>query len=371
MYFNPYTIPLILLVLINSLMIVSIYPKKQTQGVTYFMYLVKAITIYTLFYIFEISTSTLTLKVLFYTLEYIGIVFIPPLFLLFALDYSGKLKNVSRTIKTGVFLIPILTLIIVFTNDQHHIFYRVGQLEANKLFTFFNIVPAPWYWIHQIYTIFLFILTVIIIGRMWYYAAPVFKKQITLILSGALFPFVIYAIYISGIFPKGLDPIPFAFFISIGLIYLGLFFYKVFDIVPLARNMLFDKIPNAVIVVDKENRLVERNVSADALLGLTPESIGQPLKNVLKGWPELWNAKSVYQSFDVSKREENKQKHYKVMINPIHDTQNIYIGLMVLFQDITDEKNLLEKNLEINQSLEERTNRLQAILKTLHDMITW
>ncbi len=176
-------------------------------------------TVYTFFYALEISSETLKAAIIFYKLEYLGISFISTFFLFFVLDYSGRMTGISKKITHSLLIIPILTVILVFSNELHHLYFLFPNLNQGLFYSHLNFKPGPWYWIYNIYSVLILLYSLYMIGRMWITTASVYRKQVSIIFYGTSLPSLAYLIYVSGFFEKGLDPIPFAFFISTIIIY--------------------------------------------------------------------------------------------------------------------------------------------------------
>ena len=65
----------------------------------------------------------------------------------------------------------------------------------------------------------------------------------------------------------GLDPTPFAFTLSGLLLFVGLFRFRLLDLMPVARATLVESLLDGVLVVDARGRIVDLNPAAWRLLG--------------------------------------------------------------------------------------------------------
>jgi len=62
----------------------------------------------------------------------------------------------------------------------------------------------------------------------------------------------------------------------------GLFRFRLLDVVPIAHSALLDSMDNAVIVLDRQGRIVDVNPAAERLIALrAAEAIGQPAADAL------------------------------------------------------------------------------------------
>jgi len=359
MYFNVYSLPLFLVVLINLSIAIHVSRQRIKPGAQSFLYLVLTASVYAFFYAFEISSLTLKNALLFYKMQYIGISFIPACFLLFTLHYTGLSKKILKRHLFFIFFIPVLTLLFVFTNEFHQIYFSNIGLKEGIFFTHLNFIPGIWYWIHNIYSIIVLLTSLVLLGKMWNTCAPPFRKQVSVIFYGTSIPSLFYLLYIFGLFEKGLDPIPFAFFISTLIIHWGLNRYKLFDIVPLARNMLFDCVPDAVLILDMEKRIIDVNETAQKLLKIRSADLGKTSDEGLRKWPELLSQCYHSSQFEIRKHEEGCSRYFNVSVNEIVGENHIQLGWMCILRDVSEDK----RNEEIKNRAESKKSQVMEALR--------
>ena len=63
--------------------------------------------------------------------EYIGVVAVPPLFLIFALHYTAQWRRITPAIFSILVIISLAFLIMVWTNSHHHLFWKTVRLETS------------------------------------------------------------------------------------------------------------------------------------------------------------------------------------------------------------------------------------------------
>ncbi|WMW23455.1 histidine kinase N-terminal 7TM domain-containing protein [Methanolobus mangrovi] len=362
MYLNYYAIPLIILACLLSVLIFHIQKHKNTNGTTSFSLLLFFIIIYAFFYAFEISSTTLNSALTFYKLEYIGIAFIPLFMLIFAIKYTGKKHLLTTPAIVATFAIPLITMILVFTTGKHTLYHKEIFLSSETIFPSLVFEPGIWYGVQQFYQIACIIFSIILLLKMWLEVIPAFRKQVTIVMIGIMVPFLVLLLYIARIFPLGLDPIPYSLAFSGLLIYVGMTHYKLLDVAPLARSLLFEKLPDGVIVLDGMQRIVDYNHSAIKYLELTSEDIGRHASKVLASWPELIdNIQSTHgiDSIEVNKNIDGASVWLNVDFLPLLDDNRNIMGQMIALRNITEKKKAEEILLETNRYLEEATAHAQ------------
>jgi len=128
-------------------------------------------------YALELTSQTLDAMLLWINVEYIGIALIPALWFLFSLSYSGHDDWITPKRVIALFVLPIVTLLMVWTNDLHYLHYsQVGVDTTSGPFPLLDFTPGPWYWVHTFYFYVLLIWGTYLILQNYRYADPLFKK---------------------------------------------------------------------------------------------------------------------------------------------------------------------------------------------------
>jgi PAS domain S-box-containing protein len=341
MFFNNYSIPLVLVALLMPVLAMITRRRRSSPDANYFALLLLASAVYSLFYAFEISSLSLQTAVIFYRLQYLGIPFIPALYLLFAITYTTKSDIKNPYVLGGILVIPVITSVLAFTGGYHDFFIRDGFLLDREPFPVLVFDKGFAYWLHQVYTFLAISAGIILLFRMLLASAPAFRNQIAFVLAGSLVPFILYVFYILGLFPWGLDINPFSFAVSGLFIFIGIFRFRLFSLAPLARNMLFDSIPDGVVVLDRHFRLVDFNLRASEILKIYSHHIGSPAGEVLAKWPEILTYMTVRETgrkFEISRITENRALFLSCYFTQLSDDRGLQRGQMLVMQDVTGQR---------------------------------
>ncbi|MDK2831782.1 MAG: two-component system, sensor histidine kinase and response regulator [Methanolobus sp.] len=363
MYLNYFALPLIVLITILSALLFHARKHKEANGTTCFSLMLIATIIYSLFYSLEISSTNFDTALIFYKLEYIGIPFIPAFLLTFSIKYTGKKQWLTAPIIVSIFTVPLITMILVFTTERHSLYNQNLMMSTNTLFPALTFEPGIWYAVQEFYNVLCIMFSILLMLKMWLEVIPALRRQISIVMAGILIPFMVLLLYVAGMFPEGLDAIPYSLAFCGLVIYMGLTRYKLLDIAPMARSALFDKIPDGVIVLDQMQRIVDCNGSAKQFLGISSEDIGKNITVLMECWPELDIAKhnsAEKNSIEVPMRENNGNTIWlKIDFLPMYSDDNYIVGQMIILRDITESKNAEEILLQTNHELEEATARAQ------------
>jgi len=241
----------------------------------------------------ELSSTGMADQLFWARLQYVGIQTVPTMWLLFAAVYGGS-PLLSRAPRLSALLLiqPVAILALIWTNDTHGLIWaRSFVVERGGLLVLMH-SNGPLYLANVAYAYVLLLLGWVIVAR--HYAATwgIYRRQAMVILVGALFPWTGNALYIAGIAPLGyLDLTPFAFALSGAMASWGLVYYRMLDVVPLARDVVLERLADPVIVVDNQDRVADLNAAARELAdpgGTHPQAIlGQPAAGVFREMPEI------------------------------------------------------------------------------------
>jgi len=334
---------------------------RDTDGVDAFSLFLVAISVYSVFYSMEVSLTELDSVLLSYKLQYLGISFIPPLFLLFSMGYTGRKHLITHSLKITIFFIPAITLLMVFTTDYHNFFHESFYLNADGL-RGLVFEPGIYYWIHQTYCITLILLGMYFFLRMWIDTKAFFSRHLLVLLISSSIPFSVYLLYLTGFFPKGVDPVPFVLIMGALMIYTGILRYSLFDIAPLARSFLFDNVPSGVVVLDRKDRVVDFNHFATEHLGTSGKGLGLPASEFFASWPQLIDLEDKCNEenrLEFKKSVGGTELWFAASLLPLRNKYGEIRGKMIVLDNITDRK-LAEEALISGKLMAEEANHMKS-----------
>jgi PAS domain S-box-containing protein len=368
---NPQAISIVIVLLISgavaAVMTVYALRRKSTAGMLAFAVMTAGLTWWAISYAAEMIIPGLPLKVWMTRIEYIGIVWVPFGWALFALAYTGHDKWVTRKWATLLAIIPIITIISAFTNDFHHLFYTSTVLNENGPL---SIVDASygtvWYLNFAYAYLMMFTGTVLLLIGVFSIPRAYWFQQALLVIS-PLVPWISNALYVLRLSPiPQLDLSPIAFTLSALILAADMFRFRLFDITPVARSAVVDHMNVAMLVVDNKNRVVDINPAACELIKCeASQALGQPVQNVLQHWPSFverfFNVHETNEEITIPTRQ--LVYHYHIQINLIFNRKRHVTGRLVLLTDITKDK-LAEKALAMTQV------RTEFLAKVSHELRT-
>lgn len=318
--------------------------KRHFGGARIFALLIACGAIYTFGYLAELwSGGSLSALLLCTRLEYLGISFIPPLWFLFCLDYTGT--RVGRATRAIPLALGCLLLITVFTLRLHGLYYVAPFIDRGGPFPSLRFGRGPLYWAGQVYEWSFLLGGDLVLLRFAARAPRAFRGQILLVLSISALPLLVEALYLLGLFPLGLDPNPFGFTFGFGLAALSIFRFRLFDIAPIAREKVLESLEDGVLVLDTAGRLVDSNPAARQMLGMPELGEGQAFSDAASSFPELLSFAAQpppgSAEFGIAGPGE-EERRYRLRSFPIRSGDSD-LGAAILLTDVSEAAALLSR----------------------------
>jgi len=287
----------------------------------------------------EIAQTTLSGAVFWLHIEYLGIPWIPALWVLLA-----RRHNKLHTRLVPLFALPVLTFIGELTNSFHHLYDRSMTLVPRGPFWVVTVDRGPIAWLNLA-----FLFGALFYGA-WVYisrfrtSSRLYRFQAFTLIASALIPGGGYFIYMCGWSPWGLDLAPLTLGLSAILAYLAVFHFGSFDLVPMARSLVFNSIRDAALVTDLRHRLVDFNPVARALLpGLAVAKVGDDLARVLRESPALAGVLSGPGGLrEIELSVDGELHHFEVRFLPLGEEEHQF-GWAIIFADITAQRRLVHE----------------------------
>ena len=227
--------------------------------------------------------QTLLHKILWAKIEYIGVLSVPLMVLVFVLHHSGTHPWLTRPRLAWLALIPALTLLLAWTNEAHRLVWASYIPYLQNGLAFSNKTYGPAFWIYWGYSYLLLLAATILTIRSILKSARIFRWQSLLVALGILAPWAANLLYILHIDPvKNLDLTPLAFGITGVALAVGMFRWQLFDIKPIAQAAVITGMADGLMILDNQGRILQVNPAAQTILGLGgQELVGKPMEEVL------------------------------------------------------------------------------------------
>ena len=280
---------------------------------------------------------------------YIGTCLFPVFF--FLMTRSLTKTNIKFNKKyILLFIIPIINILLIFTNNYHHLFYKVYSFNLNEM------VYGIDAYIHLIYTYGLFIVSIAMLLIHTTKSTGFFSNQSLFIITGVSIPVVVNVLGSFNIIHMNVYTTPITFSLAVFFITLAIFKFNFLSISPIALERIVDRMSDCYIVLNDKNVIVDFNKPFLKTFKLSESSIRN--HNIFSINNDLNNSRleNALQKVSVTSKTisyeayiERIKKYFNVEISSIVN-DSMFLGTLVLFKDITQHENDM-KTIRDNQDM--------------------
>ncbi len=356
-HLDPYALVLIGCSLVSLTAAASAWRRRPTPGALPAVLFMLVAAEWTLAYALELSFVEYSAKLFWAKAQYLGITAVGPLLLILVLDFLDMRVLISGRSVAILFLLPIVTQVLVWTNEAHGwIWATVEQVgaapHAQLAFQY-----GFFFWVHVAYSYGCVLTATALLIRALGRVPRLYRPQIGVVLVSISVPLAANFVRVSGWdLVEYLDLTPFAFALSGLIIIWGLFRYQLFDIRRVARYTVLDNVTDGVIAVDEYQRVVDLNPAAARILGLpASEAVGRPAAEVLTRWPEIVDRLNDRQvsSMGLAVQDEDTHQTYDWTLSWLHDAKGRILGQVVVLRNTTalrqTQQTLQKQNTELRK----------------------
>lgn len=302
--------------------------------------------------------------IMFDYVVYIGICFLPVSLLFTGVIFANT--KIKFSWKHALLLIvPIISLLVLWTNDYHHLFY------VHYSTNFKEVVYGPYFNIHSIYSY-----ICIAIG-LWFlisYAiknSGFFSKQCVLIMIGTIVPTSINVLATFGILDLSIYITPITYIVTLFCYAFAMFKLQLFKASPIALQKIVDRISDSYIVLNEDNIITDfnktflttfklkdanvRNVNVFDLLKSTNANLVNDV--ILKD--ALIEVRNSSKTLVFEKEFVSLNKYFHIEINTITSKGN-FLGTLILFKDTTQHMQDMQ-TIKDNQEMLMEKERLASL----------
>ena len=295
---------------------------------------------------------------------YIGICFLPICVLFTGLSYS-KTHIAFKVKYLLLFIVPVLTLILLWTNDSHHLMYETYSIYLNEC------KIGPYMLVHNIYSYGLLILGIIYLLKFSMRSSGFFSKQSLLIIIGISLPIIVNILGTFRIVSMTIYITPISFTFTMICTAFAIFKFDFLGTAPIALQRIVDGMSDGYVVLNNNNIVIDFNLTFLKMLKKHDEDIRNKdffvllektnfSKNeIIKITDYINKTKNSNSTFVLDKKRRRDNKYFHIEISALK-TENTKIGTLLLIKDTTQHMRDL-KTIKDNQSLLMERERLASL----------
>ena len=244
-----------------------------------------------------------------------------------------------------LYILPVATSVIVFTNPWHHLFYRQFSIYASEVkFGPLFILSGSQYYIYCILSIVLALRNGIRMrnkGAVW---------QSVLFAWGLIVPVGVNLLATLKIVDLSIAATPIAFMFTIICHGIAIYYLNFLNIKPIALQNIIDNISDGYVIISSESQIINMN---DAFREVFGESYGMKNNAYLDSQVEILDEQkrdviyNLLSFFDICRQtvsvityeqaviKEERKIYYSVELTPVFGKRRM-MGVVALFKDRRD-----------------------------------
>lgn len=270
---------------------------------------------------------------------YIGTCFLPVTFLFISLVFAKTKINFTKKYLL-LLVVPVLSLLILWTNNLHHLFYKVYSTNI------YDTVYGPYFYVHTIYSYTSIGIALILLLKYSIKNSGFFSKQSILIFSGTFICLSVNMLGTFNIVPMSIYITPISFAIAIFFFTLAIFKFGFLKVTPIALQRIVDRISDSYLVLNDELIVTDFNQTFLETFRVTSSDIrNNNIVDLLAKYKEfnidvemliaaIKKTRLDDSTITVEEHFEPIEKYFHIEINSIKNKGN-FLGTLILLKDIT------------------------------------
>lgn len=316
--------------------------------------------------VFELSSIEPASRFFWDKLQFIAIVALPPGWVTYTMRYVGLAGKLTRRRFVLLWLIPSLTIVLVYTNGYHHLFWTSYTVTAVEGVLVKSAQHGPAFWLFMAHAYAAVFTGMAILLRAAAGFGRLYRWQVIALIVVAIVPWLINSasIFLDWRPLWGVDLTPFALGITASIAGWTVYRLQVRDIGPAARHMVIEQMGDAVLVLDSTHGILDLNPAMQNLLQRPKSQL--LTRSITQMWPEWPQALLLPdQKTDVQIEwvlGQSSPRTFDMRVTPLLDGRDQLVSRIVVLRDMGERKQMEE---HLKASLREK----DVLLKEIHHRV--
>ena len=360
---------ILLFVTLIATLTFAFFTRKKQKSTLYslfrVLFLLLSLHVVALILLFYFKDIILNMDTLMYidAISYISTCNLPVILFFISSIYENKETNLKKY--WYLFIIPILSIIIIFTNPLHHLFCKSYAINVA------DVQLGPYFYVHMLYTYLLILVAFIKLIKTSISKAGFLSFGTILIILGACAPIIPNLLASLQLISMDTYITPIPYLITAICFYISIFKLNSFDAVPIALKNIVDIMTDAFIVVEKDGTITYSNnafnTNLSKMIGI---KLNDNFYNIINTNKKLKLSKlnnlikkseknNTVETFDWS---FNSEKYFEISAQPVISTKarKKVIGTLIIFKDTT--QHMLDmQTIKNNQDMLLKRERLASL----------
>lgn len=300
-------------------------------------------------------------------IELIILSFIPPTYLLFMLQFTSHKHWMKSWRQLIIFAFPALTIFFGMNPDFQNMIWKDIHFSTIDNLVLINYGFGNWLIIYWLFSIGIMGLVYFEIYKHSKFSINLDKSQATIFKFSAGISVVISFMSLIPPFQSDIHKvIAIGYAISGILIGFSIYHYKLFDLSPLIYHSLLENLPDGIIIVNQDYRVLQINERASKLLNIDSRNLlGQELQTKIPpGSP--WLNVILFQQNEVKISLENQEDvYYEIQFSSLDEKSHgvNHVNQLILIRNVTQYKASKLAEQSVREMAEVRAMELDVLRK--------
>jgi diguanylate cyclase (GGDEF)-like protein/PAS domain S-box-containing protein len=368
-----FSVILVLNAAVAAFLALLLFRRAPSPGRNAMIWMLAGLAIWAFFYAMITLSPSIAEKRLWLKIENIGILTVPVFWFIFTLQYTRLDRWLNKYTGALFFIVPLLAQTLLFVPNWFHYFYSSvhpvspdgGPLVISR---------GPFYYAPLIQAYILNLTGMgLLIWRFIQYRS-IYRRQLLVLIGAVLIPLIVNVFYqlaprLIPTFSIPIDLTPISFTLTAFLLSIGVFGLRLFDLIPIARHIVMEHIPEMVFVVDAHDRVLDANSVAQKKLGKSmDEIVGKHPLEVFREWPQLvnrfLNANEPHEEIQIP---GDPPRTLELVVSPLYNQFNKLEGRVIVAYDITEHKWLENDLTYANETLKRQLIEIEKLRAELQE----
>lgn len=289
--------------------------------------------------------TTLAWQLGFQRMVYLGVICAVTSWLLFALHYAGQERWLTAGVLVILLVVPVFSLLMVATLEWHTLLYRSAELVERNGYKVLKVEYGAGFWVQTIANSYLYTLVGSILLLATSMRRPrIYRSQSILVGIAALMSVIPNFFYAAAYdLAAGFDPTSLFFVLSGILVTMANQRSQCLFLTPVARDLVFDSVNIAVVVVNADNQISDVNPAFNKITDNSqPSTLGRPLHEVLTENFDGCEQGRVTNQWQGRLTSKHSGHLFDVTCMPVMVSGKEQIGFLMFLNDVTQVQRALD-----------------------------
>jgi PAS domain S-box-containing protein len=275
--------------------------------------------------------------------------------ILIAVEFATD-REAPRWLLVGLGAFAAVHFVLLWTNFfwLHELVY--GSTTFVDAGGGLNSDRGPLFWVHIVTVYVLVFLATALFVAEWTNASGLRRRQAGILSLTPVFGVGASFLWFAEVLPFPYDPTPIGVTLGVVLLTWALYRTEFLEIAPVARQTVVEGMPDAMIVLDDESRVVDWNAAATDLFGVADPAAGMDAGSFFETVPDdtlaaLADADRI--DTQVALDLDGRTRHFSVRVTPVDPAGSGPTGRVVVVRDVTEMKRREQQLLRQNEYLDE------------------